>query len=298
MSCSDLHRLHKPGRRDTGFSRHKGHIRAPQTADFRQGISHLSCGMVGQIADRIHRLPGGARRYQNLLPGQVFFKSNAALNIVHQHLRLRKFPGSHILAGQQPHRGLHHLIAEPLQLLQVVLHNGIFKHVGVHGRCHNLRATAGHHRGGQHIIGNSAGQFPDHIGRSRSDHHHIRLLCQRHMLHTELEIPVEGIHQTLVSCQRLKGNGVDKVGGICCHQHMHIGVKLAQHTCKAGSLVGGNASAYAQEHCFPSQHNFLLFRPYGHEGIPVGFPLFLAVWPLVRASESVMPDFPKYQILL
>ena len=67
------------------------------------------------------------------------------------------------------------------------------------------------------------GQLCDHIGRGRSHQHHIRQLCQGNVLHGKLKIPVKGVHQALVPGQRLKGNGIDEIGGVFCHDHMDVG---------------------------------------------------------------------------
>ena len=90
----------------------------------------------------------------------------------------------------------------------------------------------------------------DYIGRCRRNQKHVRLLCKGHMLHTVLKIPVKSIYQTLISCQTLKGNGIDKVGGILRHDHRYIRFLLFQHTCKYGNLVSGNAACYAKYNVF------------------------------------------------
>ena len=121
-------------------------------------------------------------------------------------------------------------------------------------------AGAGHDCGGQHIVSNAVCDLADDIGRGRSHQHHIRPLGQRHMLHAVLEIPVEGIHQAFVARKGLEGDGVDKIGGILSHQHLHIAVELLEHTGQVCNCLGGDASGDRQNHGFSFQHKILSLR--------------------------------------
>src|SRR5699024_675528 len=152
-----------------------------------------------------------------------------------------------------------HLTAIVLQCLQIILNNGILEHLGVHSRRKDYFAAAGHHCGGQHVIGNAMGDLPDYIGRSRSHHNHICFFCQCHMFHIVLNVPVESIDQALISRQSLKSNGINEVLCVFCHQHMYVCMKLFQGAGKGSDLVCGNASCHCQHNCFTFQHNFTPF---------------------------------------
>ena len=137
-----------------------------------------------------------------------------------------------------------------LQLFDVILYDRIFKHIGIHGRRNVLRAFCRQNRSCQHIICDSVCHLADHIGRSRCYHKNIRTLCQCHMLYIELEIPVKRIDQTLVACERLKRDRINKIGCIFRHDHMHIRMLLDERTCQIGDFIGSDTSGHTEYHTF------------------------------------------------
>ena len=70
----------------------------------------------------------------------------------------------------------------------------------------------------------------------------ICTLCQCHMLDIELEIPVKRIDQTLVACERLKRDRINKIGCIFRHDHMHIRMLLDERTCQISNFIGSDTS--------------------------------------------------------
>ena len=134
--------------------------------------------------------------------------------------------------------------------VQIVLGDGIFIHLGVHGRNDILRTPAGQKCGSQHIICKTVRHLRDHIGRSRSDHKDICLLGQRDMLHLKLKIPVKCIYQAFFPAQSLKGGRGDKIRCILCHDHPHIGMLFYQHTGQIGNFISSNSAGHTQYYGF------------------------------------------------
>ena len=124
--------------------------------------------------------------------------------------------------------GLYHLPAVFPENSQVVLGHGVLIHLGVHGWGEESGALAGQHRGGEHVVGNTVGQFGGYVGGGRSHHDYVRLLGQGDVLHVELEAPVKGVYRGLVAGEGLKDHGGDKAGGVLGHEHMDVGVLLHQ----------------------------------------------------------------------
>ena len=115
-------------------------------------------------------------------------------------------------------------------------------------------ALAGHDGGGQHIVCDAVCDLSDDVGGGRSDQHHVGTLGQGHVLDAVLEIPVEGVNQTLVAGQRLEGDGVDEIGGVGGHQHLDISVELFEHGGQGCDLVGGDGAADGQNDGLIFQH--------------------------------------------
>ena len=71
------------------------------------------------------------------------------------------------------------------------------------------------------------------------------------MLDIELEIPVKRIDQTLVACERLKRDRINKIGCIFRHDHMHIRMQLHEHACHICHFIRSDAACYTQNNSFP-----------------------------------------------
>ena len=147
------------------------------------------------------------------------------------------------------------------QLLQIILGNGIFQHVGIHGRGHQLGAGSRQRHGGQHVVSQSVGQFGNHVGRGRGNQHQICRIGQRNMCHVILEIAVKGVHDAAVVGQRLEDQGGDEFGGVLGHQHVPRSASFGQRVGHIGHFVCSNAAGDAQNNRFALQvffHNTVL----------------------------------------
>ena len=246
--------LNEHGRLRLHVGGNQGDLRAPEHGGFGDGHAHLARGMVGDEAHGVDGFAGGSGCDQDALARQVLGEGPLLQDILQKGLRLRHLACAGVAAGEVAVGGLDDLIAEPLELGEVVLDDGVFKHLGIHGGGDDLVALAGHDRGGQHIVRQTVCDLADDIGGGRSHQHHIGPLGQSHMLHRILEIPVEGVHQTLVARQGLKGDGIDEIGGIPGHEHLHIRMKLFQHGGQICDLIGGDGAGDCQNDGLVFQH--------------------------------------------
>ena len=78
----------------------------------------------------------------------------------------------------------------------------------------------------------------------------LTFLGQRHMLHIEVEVTVEGIDDALVVGECLEGHRGDEVGGVLRHDDVNVGIQLHQHRGQIGNLVGSNATRDSQNDGF------------------------------------------------
>ncbi len=243
----DGYDLDEHGGRCLHVGGHQGDLSAPEHGGLGQGNTHLAGGMIGDEAHRVDGFPGGACGDQDLLSGQILLIGHFLENVGQQCLGLRHFSGTDVTAGEISAGGLDHLIAEALQLLQVVLDDGIEEHLGVHGGGDDLMAGAGHDSGGQHVVGQTVGNLADDVGGGRGDEHHICPFSKGNVLDAVLEVSVEGIHQALVAGEGLEGDGIDKIGGVGGHQHLHICVELLQHGGKGSDFIVCNGAGVGQD---------------------------------------------------
>ena len=91
-------------------------------------------------------------------------------------------------------------------------------------------------------------QLGDDVGSGGRDHHQVRLVSYRDVLHLEGEIPVKGVHQRLVAGQRLKGHRRDELRGVLGHEHLHIAPQLHQSGSQVGHLIRGDPAGDPQHH--------------------------------------------------
>jgi len=134
--------------------------------------------------------------------------------------------------------------------VQVVLSDGIFVHIGVHGGSNELGALAGQNGGGEHVVSQTVGQLGAHIGGGRGDEHQVGALGQGDVLHLVGEVAVEGVHHGAAAGELLKGEGGDKLGGVLGHHDLYLAVLLDQGRGQRSGLVGGNAAGDAQKNGF------------------------------------------------
>ncbi len=79
------------------------------------------------------------------------------------------------------------------QRFEVILGDGVFEHVGVHGGRDQLGAGRGQRDGGQHVVGLTVGQLGDNVGRGRGNEHQICRVGKADMGHVVLEVAVKRI---------------------------------------------------------------------------------------------------------
>ena len=184
--------------------------------------------MIGNKTHRIYFLSCGSCSDQYLFSCKILFAGNLLQNIPQQGFLGRHLSFPCIPAGQIAAIRLNDAISKLCKFSQIVLHDRIAEHIGIHCRGDQHRTSGGtcHHCGCQHIIRNTTCNLPDHIGTGRSHQHHIRLFCNRNMLYTELKIAIKGIDQTLIAGQGFKSDWVDEICCIFSHQNMHITIHL------------------------------------------------------------------------
>ena len=137
------------------------------------------------------------------------------------------------------------MIAIVLQFLQIILQNRVFPHTCVHSWSKEHRSLRGHNGRGEHIITDATCHLTNHIGSTWCHHKEVTSFSQRYMFHVEIEVAIEGIDDTLIVRQGLKGHRGDELRGVLCHDHMHICIQLHQHRCQIGNLIGSNATRHA-----------------------------------------------------
>ena len=185
-----------------------------------------------------------------MFSSQVMGQGNGPEDVLEEDLRLGQLARSHRPAGQPAAGGGDYLPAVAAEGVQVVLGDGILEHLGVHGRGDELGTGAGQHSGGEHVVGQAVGQFGAHVGGGRGDDDQICPVSQGDVLHLVGEVPVEGVHHAPVSCELLKGEGGDKLGGVGGHNNLHGGVLLHQRRGQCRRLIGGDAPGHAQQNGF------------------------------------------------
>ena len=231
--------------------------RAPEHTVFCNGIAHLSGGMVADETNGINGFQRGACCYKDVQAGHIFGESDGPLQCLEQCFRFGHFAVSRISTGQIAGGGGDDFHTIVPAFVQIILHDPVAVHAGVHGGSHDFGTFAGKESGGQHVVGNAAGDLADDIGRGRSQQKDVRLFGQRDMFHLEFKIPVESVNQAFVAGQCFQGNGRYKVGGVFCHDNGDIAAAFFQHTCQCGNFVGGNAAGYAENDLFASKHMIL-----------------------------------------
>ena len=250
LSGHHVHPLHTDRLCQAGGPGHQGHGGPPAGGGPGDGVAHPAGGVVGEIAHRVQRLPGGAGGDQHPQARHVLGVAHGVLHILQQLVRLGHFPFPYRAAGQPAAGRLDELPAVSAQRGQIVLGHRVFVHPGVHGGGGQLWAVAGQDGGGEHVVRQAVGQLGQHVGGGGSHQHHVRLVGQGDVLHLKLIVAVEGVHAHPVARQGLEGMGTDELGGVFRHQHLHVGPLLHQGGSQAGGLIAGDAAGDGQQHGF------------------------------------------------
>ena len=120
-------------------------------------------------------------------------------------------------------------------------------HARVHGRSQQNGRFGGQQRGGEHIVGNAAGQLGHQIGGSRGHQKQLGFLSQRDMLHVPAFGAGKGIHTDGPLAEGLEGQGSHQTGGVLRHDNIHLMAQLLQPGDHLAGLIGRNAARYAHD---------------------------------------------------
>ena len=231
----------------------QGHLRAPEGGLPGDGVAHAAAGVVGEVADGVQGLLGGARRDGDTDAGKGLLPGQLPGDTVQQHLGLRQLAAAHVLAGQKAAGGLDDAEAVFFQGGNVILGDGVFQHGGIHGRGDQLAALGGQDCGGQHIVRDAVGELGNDIGGGRGDQDEVRRLGKGDMVDIVLKIPGEGIHHAAVVGQGLKGQGRDELGRVFRHDDVDVRPCLAESAGDAGHLIGRDAAGDPQQHALSGE---------------------------------------------
>ena len=225
-------------------------IRTAQHTGARHGVAHLAGGMVGDIPHGIHgflRSPGGNH---HLFAAQVLLAGKFAQHIVNQDPLVRQTSRADIAARQHARAGRNDRDPVMLKRFEVILRDGVFQHMGVHGGGDQLGAVRRQRDGGQHIVRLTVRYLGNDIGGGRGDQQQVGGVCQRNMRYIILEVAVKGVHNAAAVGQRFKHQGGDELSGVFGHQHMDIRTQLDQCVRHIGHFIGSNAAGDTKDNGF------------------------------------------------
>ena len=137
-----------------------------------------------------------------------------------------------------------------LQQFNIILRDRILIHCGIHGWCNDLWCTACKNGSCQHIIGETMRKLCHDISSCRCDHDNVCKLGKCNVLYFKFKISVKCICDTFMSCQSLKSNWIDKIGGVLSHDDMNVSVCFYQKTCKCCNFIRSNTSGHAKQDMF------------------------------------------------
>ena len=214
--------------------------------------------MVGKVAHRIERLPGGPGGHQHLQPFHIL-GGGRIFQIFQQDLRLGQLARADISAGQTARRGFDHCKTKAAQLLKVPLRRRIQIHRGIHCRSGQLGTGAGQYCGGQHIVSQSVCQLGKDVRGGGGDHRQISPFGQSNMLHLKRVGAVEGIDRHTPLGNPLKGVGRNKMERVGGHDDVDRSARLDQRARKGRRFIGRNAARNTQQNIFSFQHPVFSF---------------------------------------
>ena len=188
----------KRSRRKGDRSGYKSDVGTAQHGLMGDGISHFSGAVIGEVADRVESLLGGAGCHNDLfaLHGLVQI-GDLPFDPLAEDFRLGKLAAARIAAGKITARGINDRKAVFSQDLDIIPGDRIFQHRGVHRRRDELFAFGGKDDRGQHIVSNTVRHLCDDICRGRCDQNNIRLLGDRNMADIKLKFTVKSIDHAL-----------------------------------------------------------------------------------------------------
>ena len=119
------------------------------------------------IGDKTYRVYFFLRRSgcdEYVFARQVLFTGYCPHYVVEKCLWLRHFSCTGVSACKISFSRLYHLKAVVFELFDIVLHNPVLVHIGVHGRRNKLRTFGCKYCGGKHIVRDSVCHLAYHIG--------------------------------------------------------------------------------------------------------------------------------------
>ena len=229
-------------------------LRAAQHRLTRDGVAHLSRGVVGDEADGVDALAGRACGDEDFFTRQVLLTRKLAQEVVAERLLRGQLALARVAAREIALVGRNHRHAAPLQGSEVLLYRRALEHVHVHrGRDHH----GGRHReqgGGEHVVGDAVRHLREDVRRGWRDKHRVRALRERDMRHLDGIGALKGIGIAPVFRQRLKGDGGDERRGVLRHDDVNVCAQLDEHAREIGDFVRRDAACHTEQYIFSFQH--------------------------------------------
>ena len=214
--------------------------------------------MVGDKAHRVKGFTSRTSRNQHSISLHILLHAYGEFYVLKQQTLSRHLSATGIATSQASAIRLHETIAILLQLCDIILQDRILPHAGIHGRRYYHRSLCCKDSRCEHIVANAISHLANDVGCGRSNQKHVGLLCQRHMLHLELEVAVEGIYQAFVASKGFECCWSNKVASILCHYHMHLRLLLHEHRCQICYLVCSYASRNSKNYGLSFKHNGII----------------------------------------
>ena len=162
---------------------------------------------------------------------------------------------AHVVAGEQAGAGFYERHAQQLpQCAHVALRDGVFVHIGVHGRGDDDGGFCGHDGGGEHVIRHACGHFSQEICAGRCNKEHICPLGERNVFHFPLVRPSKHVHHGGVARQGLHGLLRDEIERVFRQDAVDVRTLLGHIPRDLRCTVGGDAARHAQNDVFILQH--------------------------------------------
>src|SRR5207253_4425265 len=164
---------------------HEDDLRPASGGGLGHGVAHLPRRPVPDESDGVDRLPGAAGRHQHPpagevadLPGAGGAAGQQGGGRLNDAGGVGQPPGAHVAAGQSAGLGLDDLYTAAAQHGQVVLHGGVFPHLGVHRRGDEDGGPGGQQRRRQQVVGDAGGVVADDPGGGRRHHDEVAGLAE------------------------------------------------------------------------------------------------------------------------
>ena len=177
-----------------------------------------------------------------------------AADRLHDGLRLAHAARAAVAAGQAAAVRAHGTHPAGKKGSEVLLRRLSRPHAGVHrGRKHNGRFGS-QKRGGQHVVGNAAGQLGHQVGRGRGHEHQIGLLRQGDVPDIPRRHARERVHAYRAGAEGFKRERRDEPGGVFRHDDIHVRAQFLQARNDLARLVGRDAAGDAHHHMPAGEH--------------------------------------------